>query len=147
MNPKKLIKKNLMLIVLMITLMSCAQEKIIPPSEYPSEIKSFASTHFPNNKILQVVQDKEVFTTTYDAILSENINLEFNKTKEVIDIDGVTKLPNSVIPKNILQYVTANYPNNFITDWELDKNGQQVGLDNGLDLEFNKKGEFLRLDD
>ena len=40
----------------------------------------------------------------------------------------------------------ANYPDNFITDWELDDKKQKVKLDNGLELEFNKEGNFLKLD-
>jgi len=55
-------------------------------------------------------------------------------------------LPNSVIPEKILQYVTVNYPTNFITDWKLDGKNQEVQLDNGLNLEFNIKGDFLRID-
>ena len=55
-------------------------------------------------------------------------------------------MPNSVIPEKILQYVTTNYPTNFITDWELDDKNQQVQLDNGLDLEFKMNGDFLRID-
>ena len=72
--------------------------------------------------------------------------MEFNRKKEVIAIDGVTQLPNSVIPEKILQYVNINYPTQFITDWELDFDNQQIELNNGLDLEFNKKGDFLRID-
>jgi hypothetical protein len=83
---------------------------------------------------------------TYDILLSESISLEFNRKKEIIDIDGVAQLPNSVIPEKILQYVTTNYPTNFITDWELDDKNQQVQLDNGLDLEFKMNGDFLRID-
>ena len=78
--------------------------------------------------------------------MSESISLEFNRKKEIIDIDGVAQLPNSVIPEKILQYVTTNYPTNFITDWELDDKNQQVQLDNGLDLEFKMNGDFLRID-
>ncbi|NLW30122.1 MAG: hypothetical protein GXY77_01545 [Fibrobacter sp.] len=74
------------------------------------------------------------------------MSLEFNRKNEIIDIDGVSQLPNSVIPEKILQYVTTNYPTNFITDWELDGKNQQIELDNGLDLEFNMNGDFLRID-
>ena len=104
-------------------------------------------THFPDNTILQAVIERDGLTKTYNIILSENISLEFNRKKEIIDIDSETKLPDSVIPAKILQYVTTNYPDNFITDWELDNKNQQVQLNNGLDLEFNMNGDFLRIDD
>lgn len=128
------------------TLTSCDKEEVIPSTDLPSEITSYISTHFPNNSIVQVIKDRDGLTKTYDILLSESISLEFNRKKEIIDIDGVTQLPNSVIPEKILQYVTTNYPANFITDWELDDKNQQVQLDNGLDLEFNMKGDFQKID-
>lgn len=79
-------------------------------------------------------------------MLSENINLEFNRKNEIIEIDGLTELPSSVIPEKLRQYVINNYPSNLITDWELDDKNQQIELDNGLDLEFNMNGDFLRID-
>ncbi len=146
MEKKNFLKASLIATLFTISLISCTQEVIIPASEYPSEITSYTSTHFPNNSILQVIKDREDLTETYDVLLSENIRLEFNRKKEIIDIDGAAQLPNSVIPEKILQYVTSNYPTNFITDWELDNKNQQVQLDNGLDLEFTMKGDFLRID-
>lgn len=146
MEKKNFLKASLIATLFTISLTSCTQEVIIPASEYPSEITSYTSTHFPNNSILQVIKDREDLTETYDVLLSENIRLEFNRKKEIIDIDGAAQLPNSVIPERILQYVTSNYPTNFITDWELDNKNQQVQLDNGLDLEFTMKGDFLRID-
>ncbi len=128
------------------TLTSCDREEVIPSTDLPSEITSYISTHFPNNSIVQVIKDRDGLTKTYDILLSESISLEFNRKKEIIDIDGVAQLPNSVIPEKILQYVTTNYPTNFITDWELDDKNQQVQLDNGLDLEFKMNGDFLRID-
>ena len=132
--------------VIAFTLTSYDKKEVIPSTDLPSEITSYISTHFPNNSIVQVIKDRDGLTKTYDILLSESISLEFNRKKEIIDIDGVAQLPNSVIPEKILQYVTTNYPTNFITDWELDDKNQQVQLDNGLDLEFKMNGDFLRID-
>lgn len=125
---------------------SCEKEIITPSDDLPFEISTYLTIHFPKNTIVQVIKDLDGLTKTYDILLSENISLEFNRKKEVIAIDGVTQLPNSVIPEKILQYVNINYPTQFITDWELDFDNQQIELNNGLDLEFNKKGDFLRID-
>lgn len=129
-----------------VSLTSFAQDKIIPASELPNEIKSYLSKHFPNNSILQAQVDKELFSTSYEVILQDNFSLEFDSKNRVTDISGKSQLPNSVIPKSILEYVKSNYPNNIILDWELDDKNQQIELDNGLDLEFNMQGAFLRID-
>jgi hypothetical protein len=78
--------------------------------------------------------------------LSDGISLEFNRKREIISIDGTSQLPTSVIPEKIFQYVENNYFGNVITDWELDGKNQQIELNNGLDLEFDMNGDFLRLD-
>ena len=146
MNQSFFLKSSLVAIALTLSLISCAKDEVIPVSELPAEMKAYISTHFPSNTILQVVKDVDGLTKTYDVLLSERISLEFNRQKEIIDIDSDIALPNSVIPEQIRQYVTANYPSNVITDWELDDRNQQVQLNNGLDLKFNMNGDFLRID-
>lgn len=146
MNQSFFLKSSLVAIALTVSLISCAKDEVIPVSELPAEMKAYISTHFPSNTILQVVKDVDGLTKTYDVLLSERISLEFNRQKEIIDIDSEIALPNSVIPEQIRQYVTANYPSNVITDWELDDRNQQIQLNNGLDLKFNMNGDFLRID-
>ncbi|MGO3708158.1 MAG: PepSY-like domain-containing protein [Mesonia hippocampi] len=119
---------------------------LLTEAEIPTAIKSYIETHFPSNTIVRAEKDTENNTITYEIYLNDNINLEFNSTSEIIDIDGVIQLPNSVIPESILDYVSTNYPNNFITDWELEFNHQQVELNNNLELEFEMNGNFIRID-
>jgi hypothetical protein len=143
---KNLIKSFFLSLIGMTFLTNCEKEEIISSLDLPVEINSYISTHFPNKSILQVIKDKDGLIKSYDILLNENVSLEFNRKNEIIDIDGNTKLPDSVIPDKILQFVALKYAANFVTDWQLDGNNQQVELDNGLDLEFNIKGEFLRID-
>ncbi|MCZ2084189.1 MAG: PepSY-like domain-containing protein [Flavobacteriales bacterium] len=124
-----------------------AQDRIITENKLPKEIKTYIKKHFPNNTIIQASIDKDLMSKSYDVILKENIKLEFDSKNRIKEIEGNSKLPKSVIPNQILKYVQINYPKNFITDWELDNNNQKVELENGISLEFNMKGEFLRVDD
>lgn len=143
---KKKLSALLLTLVFAFTLTSCDQESTISPDNLPNEIDSYISTHFPENTVLQAIKDKEGLKSTYEITLSDNIYLEFDSKMNITDIDGNAKLPDSVIPEKILQYVAFNYPNNYITDWELDDRNQQIQLDNGLDLEFNMNGDFIKID-
>ena len=87
-------------------------------------------------------EGRDGLTKSYDIISSESISLALNRKKEIISIVGVSKLPDSVIPARLLQYVTTHYLNNVVSDWELDDKNQQIELDYGLNLEFNMKGDF-----
>lgn len=139
--------KSSFILVCVVLLAGCDKEdEIVPKSELPAEIQAYISTHFPSNGISQVKVDKEISNKSYEVTLDGGIYLDFNSNNQVVDIDGYTKLPDSVIPSKILAYVAQNYPSNVITDWELDDNHQQVGLDNGIELEFSMSGNFIRID-
>lgn len=143
---KSILIKTTLILTILIAMISCDKDKVLSSSEYPSEITSYASTHFPNHSILQIVKDGDGMSNSFDVLLSDNISLEFNRKKELTEIDGKVKLPNSVIPDKIHQYVLTNYPDNYITKWKLDDGKQQIKLNNGIEIEFDKNNEFLRLD-
>ncbi|MBS1652657.1 MAG: PepSY-like domain-containing protein [Bacteroidetes bacterium] len=132
--------------VICFSLLSCDKETVLNSTQTPTEISEYVSTHFPDNKILQVVEDIDMTTKTYDVILEENINLEFNRKKEIIGIEALSKLPESVISPKINQYVASNYSDNDIIEWQLERKHQEIKLDNGLDLVFALDGSFKKID-
>lgn len=139
-------KKLFLLAIAPFIFASCDKEEILPDNKIPSEIISYIDTHFPENPIIQTVKDSDGWELTYDIILEGGFSLEFNRKKEVIDIEGQSKLPVSVIPAKLLAYIAENYADNFIVGWELEDRNQQIKLDNGLELEFTMAGNFLRID-
>lgn len=144
---KNQINQVLLLSVLLVfSITSCVDDKIIPATDLPQEISTYLESHFPENKVVQATVDKELFSKSYEVILKDNTTLKFNSKNKITDIEAPSKLPNSVIPIQILDYVKTNYPNEVITDWELEDKNQQVELDNGITLEFTMEGEFLRID-
>lgn len=146
MKAIKIISKTALSLVLF-SLLSCDKETILDLAKTPVEISEYVSTHFPNNEILQVVEDIDFTTKTYDVILTGNISLEFNRKKEIIGIEAKTELPESVIQPKINQYVNSNYQDNFIIEWQLEKKHQQISLNNDLDLVFTMDGDFKKIDD
>ncbi len=125
---------------------SCEKETVIAEQEIPTEIKDYVSTHFPDCTISKAIKDNDD-DEVYEITLSCGIKLEFNKEKTVIDIDGTSKLPDSVVPAPILSYVTLNYPNNYIIGWEIEGSNQKVELNNDVTLIFDAQGGFLRVED
>ncbi|MEC5166760.1 hypothetical protein RCH18_002508 [Flavobacterium sp. PL11] len=122
-------------------------KELLTDAEIPIAIKAYVETHFITNEIIRAEKETESGSITFAIYLTENVNLEFNSALLITNIDGVTELPNSVIPQTILDYVAANYPANFITDWDLETNYQEVELNNNLELEFDLNGNFIRVDD
>ncbi|MFV0572371.1 MAG: PepSY-like domain-containing protein [Xanthomarina gelatinilytica] len=122
------------------------EEIVLLPTEIPTAITDYINTHFPNNTVVLATKEIENFVITYDIDLNGNIELEFNSVFEITSIESLTALPSTIVPQAILDYLVQNYPNNFVTSWELEANHQQVELDNNLDLEFTLAGEFIRID-
>lgn len=139
-------KISIALLLAVFAFVGCDKETIVKDSDLPKEIHSFITTHFSGKRIIQSVKDREGLELTYDILLDGNIRLEFNSKKQIIDIESHDKLPDSVIPDKIINYVSTHYAGNYITGWELDDRNQQVRLNNGIELEFNMDGDFLRID-
>jgi len=121
-------------------------EIVLTEAQIPSEITVYITEHFSTNTTNIVIEDTDDNVITYEVYLSESVQLEFNSNFEIIEIDSLYQLPDSVIPQAILDYIALNYPTNFINGWELENNHQQVDLNNNIELEFEMNGDFIRVD-
>ncbi len=143
-------KKAIRLVTLMgavlVMFTACDKESIVSADGLPKDAQVYITQHFPSHEILQVVKERDDLKTTYDVYLSEGFNLDFDKKGKILGVEGAGKLPDSVVPAKVLTYVNTNYPDFFIRDWELDDRGQEVKLSNGMELKFDKNGNFLRID-
>lgn len=143
---KKVIYSVFSFAIVLMTFTACDKERVVSADGLPKDAQLFIAQHFPDHEILQVVKERDDLKTTYDVYLSEGFNLDFDKNGKILGVEGTNKLPDTVVPEKILAYVQANYPDYFIRDWELDDRGQEVTLSNGMDLKFDKNGNFLRID-
>ena len=145
------IKSTLTAFAIIASMAACSDDddddaNVLITGNVPSEIASFVSLHFPQNGIVMAVKETEGKIVSYDVVLDGNFQLDFDESFNITEIDGVATLPASVIPSAIADYVAENYATNFITDWELELNHQQVELNSVLELEFNMDGSFIRID-
>jgi len=129
-----------------LALSSCTQELVLKRVEIPGNIKVYLTSHFPNQTIVQAIKNIGIVEITYEVILNDMTKLQFNQKNEIIDIDAISMLPNSVIPEKLLAYVNSNYPSSVITAWQLEDKQQGVKLDDGLELKFMINGEFISVE-
>ena len=141
-------KKTLLLLALPAVLLfsSCTKEKVVAPNDLPATSTSYIGTHFPDQQIVQAVKEFDDLKITYTVYLNNGTKIEFNQSGEVKEMEGNDALPDSVIPSAILTYVQNNYPSEFIKNWNLEKTVQEIKLSNDITLEFDRNGNFLRID-
>ena len=135
-------------LIALCSLTACAKEQVITFDQVPEPAKAIVTAHFDASQIAYVILDKGLLDADYEVKFSDGRSLEFNKAGELTKVDcKQTEVPSALIPELVRQYVKANFPNAFITEWGKDDRRWKAELSNGLDLEFNGKYEFLRIDD
>ena len=92
--------------------------------------------------------ENEIRTTdSYDVLLENGSDLEFDRRGQWTEIDAErTTVPQSIIPLRIADYLKRNYPDRPIVKIDRDRRGYGIELSDGTDLEFNVRGDFLRID-
>ena len=135
-------------LIALCSLTACANEQVIPFDQVPEPAKAIVAAHFDASQIAYVTLDKGLLDAEYDVKFNDGRSLEFNKAGELLKVDcKQTEVPAALIPEVVRAYVKANFPNAFITEWSKDDRRWKAELNSGLDLEFNSKYEFVRIDD
>lgn len=125
-----------------------AQKSAIPATQLPAAAQTFIKNNFKGATITSAQIDKEILSTEYKAYLSNGIEIEFDSKGQWKEIDGHhTALPASVLPAAINKYISTTYKGQHATQIDKKRWGYEVELSNGLELEFDTAGKFLRIDD
>jgi hypothetical protein len=136
---------------LSIAFYSCDKEKLITKSELPAISSEFINTHFSEVEISMIVKETEIFSCDYTVYMTNGFEIKFTKSGDWEYVDGKhTPIPESILallPQNILTYIKTTIPNHSIVEIDKERSKYEIGLSNDIDLKFNSKGEFLRIDD
>ena len=118
--------------------------------DLPQAARTLLTTHFPNVQVNHIKIDSHVLGgKDYDVVLNNGTEIDFDSEGRLDEIDCGRngKVPDALVFAPILQYVHNTYPGQKIIKYDVKRSGYEVELNNGLDLVFNKQGNFLHLDD
>lgn len=146
---KKFVKGILVLAVSLTTMTVFGQDKVITIDGLPNVAQDFIKKYYNVKDVALVEVEDELFSSKeYQVKLSDGTDLEFDskgKWKEVdAELQGV---PQEIVPGNIREYVNKSFPNNKIVQISRSSRKYEVELTNGIDLDFDQKGNFIRIDD
>lgn len=118
-------------------------------NQLPASARETIKKHFPQAKISYIKIDKDLLKSkTYEATLTNGTEIDFNSKGEWTDIDcKKAAVPAAFVPASISQYVKENFAGHSVVKIERERKMYKVELNNGLDLNFDKMGAFLRMDD
>lgn len=145
----KKILSVLMMTVLTVGMLQAREVVTQDTQKLPAEARQFITQHFPETKISYIKIDSELFQgKKYEVVLTSGTELEFDSKGQWKEVDCKRNIvPIAIIPEQIRNYVQTNFSKNTITQIDRDKYGYDVELDNDLSVEFDKNGNFRRLDD
>lgn len=126
-----------------------AQNKSADLQQLPKKSQNFLQTHFSNLDVMRVkVETKRDQVEEYEVKLQGREEIEFDGNGDFYKVDmRCGEVPASLISSSIKTYVGQHYPDLYITQLKLKTRYDEVELSNGLELEFDKNGRFLRIDD
>ncbi|WP_164122364.1 PepSY-like domain-containing protein [Sphingobacterium sp. xlx-130] len=146
---KTMIKSLMTVALLVVAVVANAQDKVITFAQLPKKAQNFVTTYYDADQVVLVKEESELLSgKSYDVKLRDGVKLEFDAKGEWTEVDAELKaVPVKIVPASILEYVKKSFPNNEIVQISRSSRKYGVELTNGIDLEFNKKGQFVRIDD
>ncbi len=152
-TPKLYIMKKLIAILSIIILsvgQMSARDKVYRNADpLPPAAKTMLKTFFPKLNINRVKVDKKVLgKAEYEVILNDGTEIEFNNDGDWTEVDcGHRAIPQNIIMKSIRDYVSKNYKGKSIVKIDKGTRDYEIELSNGIELKFDRAGNFQRIDD
>jgi hypothetical protein len=134
---------------LIISLAACADlQQLVKFNQLPILAQNFIKKYYSTTDISYIEKEKEGMHHDYTVHLNSGTEIEFNYQGNLQSIDcQINPIPQGIIPKTIMEYVIIHYPDSFIVEYQVDYIRQIVELNNRLELIFDLKGNFLKIDD
>ncbi len=121
----------------------------IEKSQLPERTQKFLDEHFPQIMVSHIKAEKNLFgITSYDIILTNGFDLEFDKKGEWTEIDGEKlEVPEAIVPEKIRKSVAEKFPGKKIVQIKKKKRLFEVEISDGADLIYTQDGTFKGYDD
>ena len=123
-------------------------DKPIQISQMPKKAQSFVQKHFADQSVAVAKMETDFLDKTFDVIFTNGDKVEFDSKGKWTNVDCEhSQVPVEILPDEIHKYVTRHYPQAKVVKIELtDRKGYDVELNNGFDLEFDKRLRLREID-
>lgn len=114
----------------------------------PEAARNVVSKNFKSEVNLIKIDKDFGRISEYDVILTDGSEISFDSKGNWKDVEvpqGMA-VPTSFVPAAVAKYLSDNYRNSKVVSIERDHRGYDVELDNGIDLKFDKAGNFKKFD-
>ena len=144
----KFMKKSLIIILAFVMTMCLTvkadNDRVITFEQLPAEAQTMLKKYFADKVPLVVTVDWDDYTVIYQS----GEKVEFDKKGNWKDLNCKTSaVPAALIPEQIKASVKKTFPGATVIKLDRDRRGYDVKLNNGMELELNKKFQIVGIDD
>lgn len=117
-------------------------------SVLPAPAKTMLSNYFKADVSMVKIEKSLGRIDEYEVILDNGTEVKFDRSGNWKEVETSINnpVPKQLIPEPMADYVKKNHKNTKIVGLEKDRNGFEVELSNGIEMKFDKAGNFLRYD-
>ena len=117
--------------------------------QLPLTARNFINQYFTKPQISHIKIETGILgSKSYEVLLTDRTEIDFDSNGNWTDVDcKKAAVPAALIPASVKEYVKMNFPQEIITKIERGRSGEEVELANDYSLKFNKKGQFVSMDD
>lgn len=114
----------------------------------PATAQATLNRYFAKTPVNHIKVDKKTFGgTEYDVILNDGTQIEFDSKGNWKEIDcGSRGVPDGLVLKPITDYVKRNFKGQKIVGIDVNKNNYEIELSNGVEIQFDRAGNFKKVD-
>ena len=148
-NMKKIF--TLIMAAALVSGVASARDKITTDvNELPESARTLLSQYYHGAGVSRIKIDSKISgQSDYEVVLDDGTEIEFAHDGSLKEIesgrDGV--VPENLILKSIRDYVSTNYVGRKIVSMDVERNGYDIELSDGVELKFNKSGKVLSVED
>jgi len=122
--------------------------RIITFEELPVKAQEFVNSYFSDDNIRFIRMEIEIEKTEYTVRFENGIEIEFNSNGDWDEVEShVECLPKDFLHPGVLDFLKKNHPDCCLHEVARGRHKIEVELANGMEIIFNKNGEFFRYDD
>ena len=113
----------------------------------PDKVQEEVKKNLPEQQIQFITAKKELGRYQYTFLLEDNSTYVFDSKAQLRYVEDPKGVQDVFVPEKVLKYVQTTLPNTSITEYKVESGCLRATLNNKMELVFNKKGKFLRIED
>lgn len=123
-------------------------DRIIPYEQLPAKAQKFVEQYFPSEKVSYVKEEADFMEVSYEVMFAQGSKVEFTGNGEWVEVEcRYSTLDDKLVPAQIKDYVTKNFPDAKFVKIERKYRGYEVKLTNRLELTFDGNFNLVDIDD